>query len=45
MKGFKEGVKGAEDAATAAKEADAPAAKIGGTTIEGEVKKERTQQG
>jgi hypothetical protein len=48
VKGFKEGVKGAEDAASAAKEAkeaDAPAAKIGGTTIEGEVKKERAQQG
>jgi len=45
VKGFKEGVKGAEDAADAAKEpAAAPAAKIGGTTIEGEVKKERTQQ-
>ena len=38
VKGFKEGVKGADDAANAAKEADAPAAKIGGTTIEGEVK-------
>ena len=45
VKGFKEGVKGGEDAATAAKEADAPAAKIGGSTIEGEVKKERAQQG
>ena len=45
VKGFKEGVKGAEDAANAAKEADAPPAKIGGTTIEGEVKKERAQQG
>jgi sec-independent protein translocase protein TatA len=45
VKGFKEGVKGADDAANAAKEADAPAAKIGGTTIEGEVKKERAQQG
>jgi sec-independent protein translocase protein TatA len=44
VKGFKEGVKGAEDAADAAKDAPAPAAKIGGTTIEGEVKKERTQQ-
>ena len=44
VKGFKEGVKGAEDAADAAKEPAAPAAKIGGTTIEGEVKKERTQQ-
>ena len=42
VKGFKEGVKGAEDAADAAKESAAPAAKIGGTTIEGEVKKERT---
>ena len=45
VKGFKEGVKGADDAANAAKEADAPTAKIGGTTIEGEVKKERAQQG
>ena len=45
VKGFKEGVKGAEDAADAAKESGAPAQKIGGTTIEGEVKKERTQQG
>ena len=45
VKGFKEGVKGAEDSANAAKEADVPAAKIGGTTIEGEVKKERAQQG
>jgi sec-independent protein translocase protein TatA len=44
VKGFKEGVKGAEESADAAKEAAAPAAKIGGTTIEGEVKKERTQQ-
>ena len=45
VKGFKEGVKGAEDAPEAAKESGAPAQKIGGTTIEGEVKKERTQQG
>jgi sec-independent protein translocase protein TatA len=45
VKGFKEGVKGADDAAAAAKEADATAAKIGGSTIEGEVKKERAQQG
>jgi len=44
VKGFKEGVKGGEEAADAAKEAGTPAAKIGGTTIEGEVKKERTQQ-
>ena len=45
VKGFKEGMKSGDEAATAAKEADVPAAKIGGTTIEGEVKKERTQQG
>ena len=45
VKGFKEGVKGAEEAADATKEAGTPTAKIGGTTIEGEVKKERTQQG
>ena len=45
VKGFKEGVKSGEDAASTAKEADAPVAKIGGATIEGEVKKERTQQG
>ena len=48
VKGFKEGVKGADDAANAAnaaKDAEAPAAKLGGATIEGEVKKERTQQG
>ena len=44
VKGFKEGVKSADDAPDAAKEASAPATKIGGTTIEGEVKKERTQQ-
>ena len=45
VKGFKEGVKSADDTANTAKDADAPAAKIGGTTIEGEVKKERAQQG
>jgi histidine triad (HIT) family protein len=45
VKGFKEGVKGADDAAGAAKEAEAPAAKLGGTTIEGEVKKEGAKQG
>lgn len=44
VKGFKEGVKGGEEAANTAKEADVPAQKLGGTTIEGEVKKERTQQ-
>ena len=45
VKGFKEGMKSGDEAASAAKEADAPPAQIGGTTIEGEVKKERTQQG
>jgi sec-independent protein translocase protein TatA len=44
VKGFKEGVKGAEEASDAAKESGAPTQKIGGTTIEGDVKKERTQQ-
>jgi sec-independent protein translocase protein TatA len=43
VKGFKEGMKGAENEAdTAAKAAQAPPEKIGGTTIEGEVKKEKT---
>jgi sec-independent protein translocase protein TatA len=45
VKGFKEGVKGSEDAAAeAAKAADAQAAagQIPGRTIEGEVKKETT---
>jgi sec-independent protein translocase protein TatA len=40
VKGFKEGVKGANDEADAAKAADAPSAHIPGKTIEGEVKKE-----
>ena len=40
VKGFKEGVKGAEAEADAAKAA--PAQQISGTTIEGEVKKEKT---
>ena len=44
VKGFKEGMKSAEDAADAAKDAEPPAQQIAGTTIEGEVKKERTQQ-
>ena len=44
VKGFKEGVKGADDAAGAAKESE-PAAKLGGATIEGEVKKETASQG
>ena len=45
VKGFKEGMKTGDEAAGAAKEADGPAQQIGGTTIEGEVKKERAQQG
>jgi sec-independent protein translocase protein TatA len=44
VKGFKEGVKGAENDADAAKTApDDPPQKIAGTTIEGEAKKEKTQ--
>lgn len=43
VKGFKEGVKGAEDAADKAKEADAAAQQIAGKTIDAEVKKEKTQ--
>jgi len=42
VKGFKEGMKTGDEAATAAKEADAPSPQIGGTTIEGQVKKEKT---
>jgi sec-independent protein translocase protein TatA len=44
VKGFKEGMKTGDEAAAAAaaKEADAPAQKIGGTTIDAEVKKEKT---
>ena len=43
VKGFKEGMKGANDEADAAAKAaadPAPAQKIGGQTIEGEVRKE-----
>jgi len=43
VKGFKDGVKGANEEADAAKSASAeaaPSAKIGGQTIEGEVRKE-----
>jgi sec-independent protein translocase protein TatA len=41
VKGFKEGVAGANDAADAAKAAgDAPAQQIGGRTIDAEVRKE-----
>ena len=44
VKGFKEGVKGAEGEADAAKAAsDAPSQQIAGTTIEGDIKKEKTQ--
>jgi sec-independent protein translocase protein TatA len=42
VKGFKEGMKGAENEADAAKAAQPPPEKISGTTIEGEVKKEKT---
>ena len=41
VKGFKEGMKGAESEADAAKTATPPQ-QIGGTTIEGEAKKEKT---
>ena len=41
VKGFKEGVKGANDDADAAKAADAgPSGQIAGKTIDGEVRKE-----
>ena len=42
VKGFKEGMKTGDEAAAAAKESEAPSPQIGGTTIEGEVKKEKT---
>jgi sec-independent protein translocase protein TatA len=46
VKGFKEGMKGAETEADAAKSAaDAPPQKIVGTTIDGEVTKEKTPGG
>ena len=41
VKGFKEGVKGAEADADAAKTAEAPTQQIPGTTIEGEVRKDK----
>jgi len=40
VKGFKEGVKGADEPATAAGEAQQPAQQIPGKTIDAEVKKE-----
>ena len=43
VKGFKEGMKGAEDATSATNETDAPAQQIAGKTIDAEVKKEKTQ--
>jgi sec-independent protein translocase protein TatA len=42
VKGFKEGMKTGDEAATAAKEGETPSPQIGGTTIEGQVKKEKT---
>jgi len=43
VKGFKEGVKGAGDEADAAKKAaESPPQQIPGTTIEGEVRKDKT---
>ena len=42
VRGFKEGMKTGDEAANAAKETDAPAQQLGGTTIEGEIKKEKT---
>ena len=42
VKGFKEGMKSGEEAASAAKEPGLPPSQIGGTTIEGEAKKEKT---
>jgi sec-independent protein translocase protein TatA len=43
VKGFKEGMKTSEETAGTAKEAEPPAQKIAGTTIEGEARKEKTQ--
>jgi sec-independent protein translocase protein TatA len=45
VKGFKDGMKTGDEAANAAnaaKTTDAPAQQLGGATIEGEVKKEKT---
>jgi sec-independent protein translocase protein TatA len=42
VKGFKEGIRGAEDEANAAKSATEPPQQIGGTTIEGQANKEKT---
>jgi len=43
VKGFKEGVKGANDEADAARTAEPAPGQIGGKTIEGEVRKESTR--
>jgi sec-independent protein translocase protein TatA len=43
VKGFKEGMKSEEEARSGAKESDAPLQHISSTTIDGEVKKEKTQ--
>jgi len=42
VKGFKEGMKSGDEAASAANESAPPPSQIGGTTIEGEAKKEKT---
>jgi sec-independent protein translocase protein TatA len=42
VKGFKDGIKSGDEAANTAKAADAPAQQLGGTTIDAEVKKEKT---
>jgi sec-independent protein translocase protein TatA len=42
VKGFKDGMKTSEDATNAAKESDPPSPQLGGTTIEGQAKKEKT---
>ena len=42
VRGFKEGMKGAESEADAAKSAETPPQQITGTTIEGQAKKEQT---
>ena len=43
VKGFKDGMKTGDEAATAAKESESPPSpQIGGTTIKGQAKKEKT---
>jgi sec-independent protein translocase protein TatA len=42
VKGFKEGMKTGDEAAVPPQEAEGPSPQIGGTTIEGQVKKEKT---